>query len=541
MEEQNSKKANGSHAESDDSNGSFHLESGDSSINAENPEVPNGSSPEQGGKLKSALKTNIGSGGVKVGRASLFAHDGTYNPGGDGTEARRSVRISSGSNIDPDDVLCDSCIDDKKRAVKSCLVCQTSFCEIHLKPHLEGAAFRDHKLLEPIRDFEARKCQLHSKTMELFCQTDQTCICYLCMFQEHKNHSTVTVEAEKYVKETELSEIQEQLHLQLLDVDDEVERWHKEKDRIRNYTINQKAAVDHSIKELVRELQKQQEEVKVNLEQKERAAIDIIEQAVNDLQVKRDQLQDRQHDGDKLLHTTDAVLFLQEFQMVIRMAPPIPILPTYTVTLEGERLSQAMGGLRDELLTICKRNVEKICKNEISRNLVERNGDNRSFGGENRSFGGENRSFGGENRYMMKDMAPEWSQPNDSFGRFGSLFNMKAGGNNRTSGFQAASPGTGRTLAESSPQSLNSIYGTKGGNSQVSSYQFSSTVQTAATETSKQQDSNLFNMNVYPMTVRQQTTKALPQTWKSSKQSLLTQQRPFYVNKGNATHSNEAP
>lgn len=104
-----------------------------------------------------------------------------------------------------EEVLCDSCIGNKQKAVKSCLVCQASFCELHLKPHLEGAAFRDHPLLEPIGDFEARKCPLHGKTMELFCQTDQTCICYLCMFQEHKNHSTVTVEEAKAEKEVTFS------------------------------------------------------------------------------------------------------------------------------------------------------------------------------------------------------------------------------------------------------------------------------------------------------------------------------------------------
>lgn len=113
------------------------------------------------------------------------------------TDSGITLRSKPGS----EEVLCDSCIGNKQKAIKSCLVCQASFCELHLKPHLEGAAFRDHQLLEPIRDFEARKCPLHGKTMELFCQTDQTCICYLCMFQEHKNHSTVTVEEAKAEKE----------------------------------------------------------------------------------------------------------------------------------------------------------------------------------------------------------------------------------------------------------------------------------------------------------------------------------------------------
>lgn len=119
------------------------------------------------------------------------------------------LRSKSGS----EEVLCDSCIGNKQKAVKSCLVCQASFCELHLKPHLEGAAFRDHQLLEPIRDFEARKCPLHGKTMELFCQTDQTCICYLCMFQEHKNHSTVTVEEAKAEKEVRAGLLAVRSHL----------------------------------------------------------------------------------------------------------------------------------------------------------------------------------------------------------------------------------------------------------------------------------------------------------------------------------------
>lgn len=539
MEDQDTKTTNGSHCE--ENNGPVQLDSANSSVNDENQKVLiNSPGLEQGGVKSSIIKTSPGTGSVKISRVSLFSSTDSQTPSSpapENSEARRSVRGSVAS-MDNDDVLCDSCIDDKKKAVKSCLVCQTSFCEPHLKPHLEGAAFRDHKLLDPIRDFEARKCQLHSKTMELFCQTDQTCICYLCMFQEHKNHNTVTVEAEKYVKETELSEIQEQINLHLLDVDDEVEKWQKEKDRIRNFTANQKSAVDHSFKDLIKELQKQQEEVKANLELKERTAVDLIEQIVNDLKVKKEQLQDKQHDGDKLLHTTDAVLFLQEFQMVIRNAPPIPPLPTYTVTMEGERLTQTMGALREELLTVCKKNVEKYCKMEANKNLVERNV---------------------ENRYMMKDLATDWAQPNESYGRFSSLFNVKAGGR------QSFQPSSVRSLNDSPSASLNSMYGTKGShrmfdtsafptqedttnfspsnysqkvNSPGPSYQFSSSV--ATTETTNQQENNPYNMNVYPMMSRHQPTKTLPQTWKSSKQSLLTQQRPFYVNKGNTT-SAESP
>ncbi|XP_069080968.1 tripartite motif-containing protein 29 isoform X2 [Pleurodeles waltl] len=507
----------------------------------EQAETVNANRPEAVAEVKKTSRYTVESGDFKAQSAYSAEPPSPQTAPRPGNEtedgSRNNRRNFELGDVIADDVLCDSCIEGKKKAVRSCLVCQTSFCDVHLKPHLEGAAFRDHKLLDPIKDFEARKCQLHSKTMELFCQADQVCICYLCMFQEHKNHNTVTVEAEKYVKEAELSEIQEQLHLQILDVGDEEEKWQKEKDRIKNYTTNQKSAVDNSFKDLMRELQRQRDEVMVGLDQKEREAMENVEHIVNELEGKREQLQMRQHDGAKLLLTTDAVLFLQEFQVVIRNAPPIPPLPTYSVILEGEKLTQSMAGLRDDLIGVCRKHVDKVLKTDLSRNLIEKNNP--------------------DNRYMMKDYSSGWNQ-SDSYNRFTSLLSAP-----------------GRTLTDSSPQSLNSIYGTKSrtfpdspsaqalsglygtqgpynnlrqwesspiqsleDNSASSSlsYPYQNMGQ-VTTEVSKQTESSLYS--TYPMITRHQTTKPQTQTWKSSKQSLLSHQRPFYVNKGKAANSTD--
>ncbi|OXB81297.1 UNVERIFIED_CONTAM: hypothetical protein H355_014341 [Colinus virginianus] len=272
-----------------------------------------------------------------------------------------------------EDVLCDSCIDNKQKAVKSCLVCQASFCELHLKPHLEGAAFRDHQLLDPIRDFEARKCPVHGKTMELFCQTDQMCICYLCMFQEHKNHSTVTVEIEKAGKEAELSLQKEQLQLKIIEVEDEVDKWQKERDRIKNYTTNEKATVDQHFKELIRDLERQRDEVKAALDQREKIASENVKEIVDELEERAKLLREDKENREQIHQISDSVLFLQEFGALMRNYVPPPSLPTYSVLLEGESMSPSMGLLRDDLLNVCMRHVEKICKADLGRNFIERN------------------------------------------------------------------------------------------------------------------------------------------------------------------------
>lgn len=384
-----------------------------------------------------------------------------------------------------EDVLCDSCIDNKQKAVKSCLVCQASFCELHLKPHLEGAAFRDHQLLDPIRDFEARKCPVHGKTMELFCQTDQMCICYLCMFQEHKNHSTVTVEIEKAGKEAELSLQKEQLQLKIIEVEDEIDKWQKERDRIKNYTTNEKATVDQHFKELIRDLERQRDEVKAALDQREKIASENVKEIVDELEERAKLLREDKEHREQIHQISDSVLFLQEFGALMRNYVPPPSLPTYSVLLEGESMSPSMGLLRDDLLNVCMRHVEKICKADLGRNFIERN-----------------HMENGDHRYMMNNY--EWNQP-DNLKRFSMFLSPKVGN------------------------------GTK------LPFQFSSVGQNPPGDFSKQSDGSLFTKTAYPSIVRHQSAKVTPQTWKSSKQSVLSHYRPFYVNKGNGATSNEAP
>ncbi|XP_047374351.1 tripartite motif-containing protein 29 isoform X1 [Sciurus carolinensis] len=460
------------------------------------------------------------------------------------------LRSKSGS----EEVLCDSCIGNKQKAVKSCLVCQASFCELHLKPHLEGAAFRDHQLLEPIRDFEARKCPLHGKTMELFCQTDQTCICYLCMFQEHKNHSTVTVEVAKAEKETELSLQKEQLQLKIIEIEDEAEKWQKEKDRIKSFTTNEKAILEQNFRDLVRDLEKQKEEVRAALEQREQDAVDQVKVIVDALDERAKVLHEDKQIREQLHSISDSVLFLQEFGALMSNYSLPPPLPTYHVLLEGEGLGQSLGNFKDDLLNVCMRHVEKMCKADLSRNFIERN----------------HMENGGDHRYMNNfptSYGSEWSAP-DTMKRYSMYLTPK--GSARTS-YQPGSPG--RLSKETNQKNFNNLYGTKGnytsrvweysssiqssddlpavqGSSSFSlkagagktPYQFT-TLGQATAEFSKPLDrSGLFKNNPgYPSLIRSQTPKAQPQTWKSGKQTLLSHYRPFYVNKGNGMGSNEAP
>ncbi|KAJ8333278.1 hypothetical protein SKAU_G00421740, partial [Synaphobranchus kaupii] len=108
----------------------------------------------------------------------------------------------------PGDVVCDVCTGRMRKAVKSCLVCLASYCEIHLKLHDELHPGKRHKLIDASGNLQEKICSLHDKLLEVYCRTDQQCICYLCVMDEHSGHKTVSAAAERTEKQKQLGATQ---------------------------------------------------------------------------------------------------------------------------------------------------------------------------------------------------------------------------------------------------------------------------------------------------------------------------------------------
>ncbi|XP_048023642.1 zinc-binding protein A33-like [Megalobrama amblycephala] len=106
------------------------------------------------------------------------------------------------------EVFCDICDERKQKAVKSCLMCQSSYCDDHLELHLRVPRLKKHTLINAVENLEDYICQKHERPLEMFCRDDQTCVCLFCTEGEHRTHNTVPIEEESQEEKTQTDEQQ---------------------------------------------------------------------------------------------------------------------------------------------------------------------------------------------------------------------------------------------------------------------------------------------------------------------------------------------
>ncbi|XP_034064309.1 E3 ubiquitin-protein ligase TRIM21-like [Gymnodraco acuticeps] len=236
-------------------------------------------------------------------------------------QQKASSSSSEQQVVKPGEVPCDVCTGTRLKALKSCLVCLASYCETHLEPHLTASRLKRHQLIDPEENLESRMCVKHDKLLELFCKTDQVCVCMLCTLLDHKTHDVVPLKegyegkkAELGKTEAEIQQMIQKRQLKIQEMNRSVELSKEGADR----EITDGVQVFTALKESV---ERSQAELIDTIKEKQRETEEQAEGFIKELEQEISELKKRSSEVEQLSRSEDQLHLLQSFTS-LNAAPP---------------------------------------------------------------------------------------------------------------------------------------------------------------------------------------------------------------------------
>ncbi|KAI2656446.1 Tripartite motif-containing protein 16 [Labeo rohita] len=275
-------------------------------------------------------------------------------------------------------VECDVCTTEKNRAVKSCLQCLASFCETHLQTHYQSPAFMKHKLVDASRNIQENICISHGKPLDIYCQYDHQCICYLCMIDNHHGHRVVSVDSEWTSKKKELKEIKEACQKLI----QERERGQQElSEAVKLFKSSAQEAVENIEKvftELICSLEKKHSEIKEQIRAQEKTEIDRAEELHKHLDQELTELRKRQTEIEKLLISDDQIHCLKSCQSVC-VLPKFEDVPSITQHTHLSFKDISISAFREVLEDACQQQTDRIFREDFCELKLDPNTPNKEL------------------------------------------------------------------------------------------------------------------------------------------------------------------
>ncbi|XP_062299879.1 zinc-binding protein A33-like [Scomber scombrus] len=255
------------------------------------------------------------------------------------------------------DVLCDVCTETKLKAVKSCLVCLTSYCETHLDLHQKMTVMTRHKLIDPVKNLEDRMCKKHDRPLELFCRTDQMCVCQFCTETDHKSHVYGPVIEEYEGKKADLkktgAEVQQMIQnrrLKIQQMKESVKLSNEEADRETADSVQVFTALIQSVERSLAQLIEMIEENQKRTEEQAEGFIKELEDEISELMKRSAEVK-------QLSYIENHLQFLQSSSS-LNPAPPTKDWTEVRVhSSYGEILRRAVAQLKERL----SEDMKKLC------------------------------------------------------------------------------------------------------------------------------------------------------------------------------------
>ncbi|XP_072273386.1 E3 ubiquitin/ISG15 ligase TRIM25-like [Pyxicephalus adspersus] len=206
-------------------------------------------------------------------------------------------------------IYCTYCINSSIAAVKTCLMCEASLCDLHLSVHSKSA---DHVLTEPTSSMESRKCPTHKEILKYYCCKDAKCICVsCCVFGDHRGHHVELLKEASEKKKDRLRKVLEKLTSKNDETEKNVQNLKEHKTEVQERASTVKAQISALFMDLREQLRLLEERILSDISrQKDKVSLSVSD-LIQQMEIKKDDLYRKMSHIEELCRMADPLTVLQ--------------------------------------------------------------------------------------------------------------------------------------------------------------------------------------------------------------------------------------
>ncbi|XP_075711996.1 E3 ubiquitin/ISG15 ligase TRIM25-like [Rhinoderma darwinii] len=206
-------------------------------------------------------------------------------------------------------ICCTYCVDSAVPAVKSCLHCEASLCDKHLRVHSKTA---EHVLSEPTTSLENSKCSVHKKILEYYCTEDSACICVSCsLVGEHRGHRVEMLDEAYEKKKKKLKNVLQKVTIKREETEKRVQSLGKQRRKAQEKAVYLTERVTVLFRDLRRRLDDLEKRVLSEIPRQEEQVSLSVSALIQQLEIKKDELSGKMKHIEELCNMTDPLTVLQ--------------------------------------------------------------------------------------------------------------------------------------------------------------------------------------------------------------------------------------
>ncbi|XP_063786705.1 E3 ubiquitin/ISG15 ligase TRIM25-like [Pseudophryne corroboree] len=207
-------------------------------------------------------------------------------------------------------IFCTYCVDSPVPAAKSCLLCEASLCDKHLRVHSKSA---EHVLCDPTTALGNRKCSVHKKVLEYYCTEDAACICVSCSLAgEHRGHKVEMMGEASRKKKEKLINVLQKLTTKRAETEKRVQSLQERRREYKEKTAGVTERVTALFRDIRRQLEDLEKRVLSDISIKEERVSISVSYLIQQLEIKKDELSRKMRHIEELCNMSDPVTVLQE-------------------------------------------------------------------------------------------------------------------------------------------------------------------------------------------------------------------------------------